>query len=71
MALTRAYLLLYVDDIVLTASTPTLLQRLTSLLHSEFSMMDLGALSYFLGIFVTRTKDGLFLSRRQYAIDLL
>ncbi|GJS78817.1 ribonuclease H-like domain-containing protein [Tanacetum coccineum] len=42
------YLLLYLDDIVLTASSETLLQRVISSLHQEFSMTDLGSLSYFL-----------------------
>nr|GEW80292.1 ribonuclease H-like domain-containing protein [Tanacetum cinerariifolium] len=36
-----AYLLLYVDDIVLTASSTALLQRIITLLHSEFAMADL------------------------------
>ena len=39
-----AYLLLYVDDIVLTASSSTLLQHIMGRLHSEFAMTDLGAL---------------------------
>jgi hypothetical protein len=34
-------------------------------------MTDLGDLSYFVGIFVTRSSDGIQLSQRQYAIDLL
>ncbi|KAK1648574.1 hypothetical protein QYE76_066379 [Lolium multiflorum] len=66
-----AYLLLYVDDIILTASTSRLLQHITGLLHREFSMTDLGDLSYFLGISVTRSSTGMFLSQRQYALDLL
>ena len=66
-----AYLLLYVDDIVLTASTPALLRRITERLHSEFAMTDLGDLHHFLGISVTRSSEGLFLSQRQYALDLL
>ncbi|WVZ84149.1 LOW QUALITY PROTEIN: hypothetical protein U9M48_031209 [Paspalum notatum var. saurae] len=65
-----AYLLLYVDDIVLTASSSALLQRIMARLSSEFAMMDLGAL-HFLGIAVTRSSDGLFLSQRQYAVELL
>ena len=40
-------------------------------LHSEFAMIDLGALHHFLGISVTRSSQGLFLSQRQYALDLL
>jgi len=55
-----AYLLLYINDIVLTASTLALLQRITERLHSEFAMTDLGDLHHFLGISVTRSSDGLF-----------
>jgi hypothetical protein len=57
-----AYLLLYVDDIVLTASSSTLLQAIMGRLHSEFAMTDLGALHHFLGISVSRSSNGLFLS---------
>jgi hypothetical protein len=66
-----AYLLLYVDDIIITASSTPLLQRLLDRLHSEFAMTDLGDLHYFLGIAVTRSSDGLFLSQRQYAADII
>lgn len=48
-----AYLLLYVDDILLTASSTSLLQHITARLHSEFAMTDLGDLHFFLGISVT------------------
>jgi len=34
-------------------------------------MTDLGELHHFLGISVTRSSDGIFLSQRQYAVDLL
>jgi hypothetical protein len=66
-----AYLLLYVDDIVLTTSSSALLQRIMARLSSEFAMTDLGALHHFLGIAVTCSSDGLFLSQRQYAVELL
>jgi hypothetical protein len=33
-----AYILLYADDIVLTASSDTLLHNIINRLHSEFSM---------------------------------
>ncbi|GJW20266.1 mitochondrial uncoupling protein 1-like protein [Tanacetum coccineum] len=45
-----AYLLLYVDDIILTASSAVLLQCIIDMLHSEFAMTDLGSVNYFLGI---------------------
>ncbi|GJV35056.1 ribonuclease H-like domain-containing protein [Tanacetum coccineum] len=62
-----AYLLLYVDDIILTVSFPTLLQHLIDSLHREFDMTDLGALNYFLGISVVRHSTCLFLSQRNSA----
>jgi hypothetical protein len=66
-----AYLLLYVDDIVLTASSPDLLRRIISALQREFAMKDLGALHHFLGMQVERRCDGFLLSQRQYMVDIL
>jgi hypothetical protein len=65
------YLLLYVDDIILTASTTTLLHNIIHQLHFEFAITDLDHLQHFLGISVQRTHDGLFLSQHQYAYELL
>ena len=48
------YLLLYVDDIVLTASTADLLHRTIVALQREFVMKDLGPLHHFLGIKIGR-----------------
>ncbi|GJV43083.1 ribonuclease H-like domain-containing protein [Tanacetum coccineum] len=66
-----AYLLLYVDDIVLTASSESLLQQIIRSLHQEFAMTDLGPLNYFLGISVTHDSSGLFLSQNKYALEIL
>ncbi|GJW18476.1 ribonuclease H-like domain-containing protein [Tanacetum coccineum] len=66
-----AYLLLYMDDIILTASSTSLLQRIISLLHAEFAMTDLGPLNYFLGISAMRTTSGIFLSQTKYATEIL
>lgn len=66
-----AYLLLYMDDIVLTASTSELLHHLQRQLLAEFSMKDLGPLHFFLGIQVTRDRTGFFLSQSKYAAELL
>jgi len=64
------YLLLYVDDIVLTASSSALLQQTIQALQQEFSMKDLGEL-HFLGMHVRRHGTGLLLSQRQYMLDIL
>nr|GEW25569.1 retrotransposon-related protein [Tanacetum cinerariifolium] len=66
-----AYLVIYVDDIILTAFSPSLLQQIIDSLHREFDMTDLGALNYFLGISATRHSIGLILSSKKYAIQLL
>jgi hypothetical protein len=65
------YLLLYIDDIVLMASTADLLHRTIVALQREFAMKDLGPLHHFLGITAECRSQGLFLHQRQYAIDIL
>jgi hypothetical protein len=40
-------------------------------LQKEFALKDLGELNYFLGIEVTKIKDGLLLTQEKYAPDLL
>ena len=62
-----AYLLLYVDDIIQTASSPALLQQITARLGTEFALKDLGDLHFFLGIEVRKHEDGLHLSQEKYA----
>jgi hypothetical protein len=55
------YLLLYVNDIVLTTSTADLLQRTIIALQWEFAMKDLGPLHHFPGITAERRPQSLFL----------
>jgi hypothetical protein len=66
-----AYLLLYVDDIVLTTSSAVFLKHIIEALQREFAMIDMGQLRHFLGISVTHSADCLFLSQRQYTQDIL
>jgi hypothetical protein len=65
------YLLFYVDDIILTASSTELLHRTISALQRKFAMKDLRTLHHFLGITVERRPDGLFLHQRTYTLDIL
>ncbi|GJX77762.1 ribonuclease H-like domain-containing protein [Tanacetum coccineum] len=66
-----AYLPLYVNDIILTALSTALLQRIITLLHSEFAMTDIGSLNYFFGISAQRSKFGLFLCQSKFAEEIL
>jgi len=65
------YLLVYVDDILLTGSNSLLLQRLIQLQSLEFKLCDLGPVYYFLGIEVQFTGMGLLLRQYKYTLDIL
>jgi histone deacetylase 1/2 len=65
------YLLVYVDDIILISSSATAASRLVANLRSDFAVKDLGPLRYFLGIEVSPMSQGLVLTQKKYALDLL
>ena len=64
-------LLVYVDDIIVISSSSTAVDRLVAGLHQHFAIKDLGTLHYFLGVEVSPYKQGLSLTQRKYATDLL
>lgn len=65
------YLLVYVDDIILTGNNSCFLNVLIKQLSKAFKLKDLGDLHYFLGLQITRTTKGLFLHQAKYAHNLL
>ena len=64
-------LIVYVDNMVVTGNDEEEREALQKYLSREFEMKDLGALKYFLGIEVSRSKRGIFMYQRKYALDLL
>ena len=50
------YLLVHVDDIIITDNNPSVVQHFITLLSHRFSLKDLGALTFFLALksFLTR-----------------
>lgn len=64
------YLLLYVDDIVMTGNHSALLNAFIGKLTHEFATKDLGSLNYFLGLEAHRTFIGLFLSQVMYEHEI-
>ena len=63
--------IVYVDDMIVKGSNSTKIKKLRSYLVKEFEMKDLSALKYFLGIEVSRSKQGLFVSKQKYTLNLL
>jgi hypothetical protein len=61
------YLLVYVDDIIVTSSSPEVVDALLSDPNMDFALKDLGDLHYFLGIEVKYAADGLLLTQDKYA----
>ena len=47
------------------------IQELKDFLSQQFEMKDLGHLSYFLGLEITHSTDGLYITQAKYASDLL
>jgi hypothetical protein len=63
--------LLCADDIIVTNSSPTVIDALLADLKQDFALKDLGPLNYFLAIKVKNTSDGILLTQDKYASDLL
>lgn len=65
-------ILIYVDDILVTGSSPTLVQSVVNKLNATFSLKHLRSLDYFLGIECKPTPSGsLHLSQAKYIKDVL
>lgn len=56
-------LLVYVDDILLTGNSPSMLDSFIASLKTEFATKELGNLGYFLGIEAVRDSDTLVLTQ--------
>lgn len=65
------YVLAYVDDLIVTGSSSSLIAFLTHHLRASFALKDLGPFSYFLGVEVVSCKEDLFLFQHKYTVDLL
>lgn len=64
-------MLVYVDDVLITSSNPSLITQLKEYLDSRFTIKDLGPAKYFLGMEIIQDLSGLHLCQRKYIQDIL
>lgn len=63
--------LVYVDDLLLVGNNIKDIDGLKSMLSTNFKMKDLGEVHYFLGLEISRSNAGFFVSQKKYAMDLV
>jgi hypothetical protein len=62
---------LYVDDLLITGCSTSMIFAVKRILHDRFLMMDMGPLHFFLGIKISQDASSINLSQAKYARDLL
>ncbi|KAK4342514.1 hypothetical protein RND71_038330 [Anisodus tanguticus] len=62
---------LYVDDMLITGSSPRVILETKNMLKQCFDMKDMGIADVILGIKISKTSDGLVLSQSHYIEDVL
>ncbi|KAE9298585.1 hypothetical protein PR003_g23199 [Phytophthora rubi] len=67
------YIAVYVDDLLIIAPTPALVDELKSALKKRFSMTDLGEVKYLLGWSIQRDRKNrtIFIHQHKYATKVL
>jgi histone deacetylase 1/2 len=65
------FMLIYVDDIIVTSSSDEAVTTLLKDLGASFALKDLGDLHYFLGMQVKKTRNCIILTQEKYETDLL
>lgn len=62
---------IYVDDIIFGGSSHALVAKFSDLMSREFEMSMMGELTFFLGLQIKQTKDGMFVHQGKYTKDFL
>lgn len=65
------YLLVYVDDILITGNNPQLIDKAIRDLDKSFKLKTLGLVNFFLGFEATRDEGGISLTQSKHLKELL
>ena len=65
------YLIVYVDDNIITGSDQDGIQKIKQHFFSHFQTKNLGKLKYFLGIEIAQSNSGVVISQRKCTLDIL
>nr|GEV06283.1 putative ribonuclease H-like domain-containing protein [Tanacetum cinerariifolium] len=61
----------YVDDIIFGSTKKSLCDEFEALTHKRFQMSSMGELTFFLGLQVKQSEEGIFLSQDKYVAGIL
>ncbi|KAL0419113.1 UNVERIFIED_CONTAM: Retrovirus-related Pol polyprotein from transposon RE2 [Sesamum radiatum] len=64
-------LLVYVDDILVIGPSEDLITEVKHYLDALFTIKNLGFAKYFLGLEIGRSSDGMSVTQRKYAMDII
>lgn len=62
---------IYVDDIIFGGSSHALVAQFSDVMSREFEMSMMGELTFFLGLQIKQTKEGIFVHQTKYSKELL
>nr|GEV19305.1 retrovirus-related Pol polyprotein from transposon TNT 1-94 [Tanacetum cinerariifolium] len=61
----------YVDDIIFGSTKKSWCDEFEASMKSRFQMSSMGELTFFLGLQVKQSEDGIFISQDKYAVEIL
>ena len=62
---------IYVDDIIFGSDNDQLRKQFAQSMQNEFEMSMLGELNFFLGLQISKSNKGIFISQPQYINEML
>ena len=61
----------YVDDIIFGSTRKEMCLEFEKLMHNKFQMSSMGELTFFLGLQVKQSREGIFISQDKYVAEIL